>query len=166
MAKNYNKSNYGLNKYSKGIVYKYADDTVTEIRFEDISASDPTFTEAAFKELKELSNEIYHDEAVSDHYYYNYVKATLNGEDVGNWIATTTLEDEFFEKITSLQIKKELRKILFTRLTENQRRRLLLNVLKGMTEREIAEMELVDRRAVHDSIEDARKKIKKYFKIL
>ena len=42
----------------------------------------------------------------------------------------------------------------------------MLNVLKGLSEREIAEMELVDRRAVHDSIEAARKKIKKYFKIL
>lgn len=165
MAYNYKKSNYGLNKNSKGIVYRYADGNITEITFEKISATDPTFTEEAFEELKKISKELYHDELISDHHYFNYVTATINGENAENWIATKTLEDELFERIENQQIKKELRTILFTRLTENQRRRLLLNVIKGLSEREIAEMELVDRRAVHDSIEAARKKIKKYFKI-
>ena len=165
MAKNYRGSNYAMNKYSTGIVYKYADESITEIRFEDISAADPTFTEEAFNELKEISNELYHKEAKSDELYYKYVKATLDGEDAGNWVSTKTLEEEFFEQIENKQIKKELKTILFTRLTENQRRRLLLNVLKGLTERQIAELELVDRRAVHDSIEAARKKLKKFFRI-
>ena len=165
MAKNYRKSNYGMNKYSKGIVYKYADESITEIRFEDISATDPTFTEEAFKELKAISNELYHEEDVSDMHYYKYIKATLDGEDAGNWVSTKTLEEEFFEQIENIQIKKELHTILLTRLTENQRRRLLLHVLKGLSERQIADLELVDRRAVHDSIEAARKKIKKFFRI-
>ena len=72
---------------------------------------------------------------------------------------------KFFEQIENIQIKKELHTILLTRLTENQRRRLLLHVLKGLSERQIADLELVDRRAVHDSIEAARKKIKKFFRI-
>ncbi len=74
MAKNYRKSNYGMNKYSKGIVYKYADESITEIRFEDISATDQTFTEEAFKELKAISNELYHEEDVSDMHYCVRVK--------------------------------------------------------------------------------------------
>ena len=97
MAKNYRQSNYALNKYSTGIVYKYVDESVTEIRFEDISATDPTFTEEAFDELKEISNELYHKEAASDELYYKYIKATLDGEDAGNWVSTKTLEEEFFD---------------------------------------------------------------------
>lgn len=39
MAKNYRKSNYEMNKYSKGILYKYADESITKIKFEDISCT-------------------------------------------------------------------------------------------------------------------------------
>ena len=49
MAKNYRTSNYGLNKNSKGIVYKYADGTTLKLTFEKISADDPNFTRDDFE---------------------------------------------------------------------------------------------------------------------
>ena len=51
----------------------------------------------------------------------------------------------------------------FSKLTETQRRRISL-LIQGKTVREIAEIEKVDVRAVHDSISQARKKFEKNIK--
>ena len=157
MAYDYRKSNHILNKNDEGIVYRYADGTIKRITYAEIAMSDPAFTKEDFEKLKEASDRLYYD-------YHKYVTATLNDEDEDNWIITQSLEDELFGRIKSRQIKKDLRNILLTNLTESQRRRLLLNVLKGLSEREIAELEGVDRRAVHDSIDSARKKLQKFLK--
>ena len=74
MAKNYRTSNYGLNKNSKGIVYKYADGTTLELTFEKISADDPNFTRDDFEKLKNLSDELYHEEAILNWTEENYTK--------------------------------------------------------------------------------------------
>ena len=50
----------------------------------------------------------------------------------------------------------------FSKLTETQKRRLLLSI-QGKTVREIAELEEVDIRAVQDSLTQARKKFPKKF---
>ena len=164
MAYNYRKSNHILNKNDESIVYRYADGAIKRITYDEIAMSDPTFTKEDYKKLKEASDKLYYEEHLSDHHYHKYVTSTLDGEDDDNWIITQSLEDELFEKIKNQQIKNELFDILLTKLTESQRRRLLLNVLKGLSEREIAELEGVDRHAVHNSIEYARKKIKKFLK--
>ena len=59
---------------------------------------------------------------------------------------------------------KAISAALRDKLTEPQRKRFLMHALKKMTEREIAELEGVDRRAVHDSINSARKKLQKILK--
>ena len=53
--KHYTNSHYTLNKYSQGIVYKFADEIV-EITLADYLASNPNKTEADFLALKELSD--------------------------------------------------------------------------------------------------------------
>ena len=52
MAKDFYKSNYGINKHSKGIVYKYADGSILEITFEKIAAGNPSFTKDDFDKIK------------------------------------------------------------------------------------------------------------------
>lgn len=56
--KNYHKSDYALNKYRKGIVYKFADGIV-EVTLEDYLRENPDKTEADFQALKRLSDEWY-----------------------------------------------------------------------------------------------------------
>lgn len=56
--KNYHKSDYALNKYRKGIVYKFADGIV-EVKLEDYLRENPDKTEADFQALKRLSDEWY-----------------------------------------------------------------------------------------------------------
>ena len=59
MAKDFYKSNYGINKHSKGIVYKYADGSILEITFEKIAEGKPQFTYEDFQKLKRFSDSIY-----------------------------------------------------------------------------------------------------------
>lgn len=164
MAKNYKTSNYGLNVNSEGIVYKYADGTIEEFTFEKISAIVPNFTKEDFMKLKEVSNKIYHEESKTDHYQTNYVKSSLDDSLDTDWLATESLEDDYFGKMKRSKQKKKIWAAINTKLTDVQRRRFLLHALKGLTEREIAELDGVDRRAVHDSLEASRKKLQKILK--
>ena len=59
--RNYKDSDYALNRYSQGIVYKFAD-SVVEVTLEDYLRDNPDKTEADFAELKTLSDEIYYQQ--------------------------------------------------------------------------------------------------------
>ena len=59
--RNYKDSDYALNRYSKGIVYKFADGIV-EITLEDYLRDNPDKTEEDFAELKAMSDEIYYQQ--------------------------------------------------------------------------------------------------------
>ena len=61
--KNYKDSDYALNKFSEGIVYKFAD-RIVEITLEDYLAENPGRTAQDFLELKALSDEIYHQQVI------------------------------------------------------------------------------------------------------
>ena len=63
--KNYKESDYALNKYSQGIIYKFADGVV-EVTLEDYLRDNPEKTEADFAELKAWSDGIYHEQAVQE----------------------------------------------------------------------------------------------------
>lgn len=65
--KNYKDSDYALNKYSEGIVYKFADRVRLEITLEGYLAENPGKTAEDFQELKALSDEIYHRQVVHEH---------------------------------------------------------------------------------------------------
>ena len=56
--KNYRNSDYAANKNSKGVVYRFANQTI-EITLEDYLRENPDKNEADFTELKSLSDEIY-----------------------------------------------------------------------------------------------------------
>lgn len=66
ILKNYKESDYALNKYSQGIVYKFVDGAL-EVTLEDYLRDNPDKTEDDFAELKALSDEIYHEQVVLEH---------------------------------------------------------------------------------------------------
>lgn len=163
MAKNFNHSDYALNKNSKGIVYRNADGSRLEITFEKVSATDPTFTQEDFDKLKSFSDEVYHQQENADNRQSYYVKATLNEEISSDWIATPTLEEELLQKADAPKnAVKKIYTAINTLLTETQRRRLILHAFKGLTTREIAKIEGTNNKSVHESIVAAQRKIKKF----
>ncbi|WP_333783126.1 hypothetical protein [Lutispora saccharofermentans] len=63
--KNYKDSDYALNKFSEGIVYKFAD-RIVEVTLEDYLTENPGKTAEDFLELKALSDEIYHEQVMQE----------------------------------------------------------------------------------------------------
>lgn len=141
MASNYNKSNYGLNKHSEGIVYRNADGSTLEITFEKISATDPTFTKEDFKKIKDFSDNFYHEEAKADNLQSYYVKGTYDNYEDSVWLQTECLEDELFKRADEKEFTNKIYTAISTLLTETQKRRLLLHAFRGLTIREIAKRE-------------------------
>lgn len=63
--KNYKDSDYALNKFSDGIVYRFAD-RIVEITLENYLAENPGKTAEDFLELKAPSDEIYHQQIIDE----------------------------------------------------------------------------------------------------
>lgn len=63
--KNYKDSDYALNKFSEGIVYRFAD-RIVEITLDHYLAENPDKNEQDFWELKALSDEIYHQQVMHE----------------------------------------------------------------------------------------------------
>ncbi len=165
MAKNYKKSNYGINKNRKGIVYQYADGSSFEITLEKISATDPNFTQEDFDKLKEFSDELYHNEEKGDCLYGKWVKTALDDNKDSDWLATEALEDEIFDKLNEKEIFDKIYDVIYNNLTETQKRRMMLFAFKGLSTREIAVIEGTSQKSVWESINTAQNKIKKVLKI-
>ena len=161
--KNYKESDYALNKYSQGIVYKFADGIV-EITLEDYLRDNPDRTEADFVELKAWSDRIYHEQAVQEQ---RICRRNVSLDQVAE--AELAVVPEFAQHLMGEQEegKKALeaaQKLLHSgMLTEAQQRRFVLHYFKGLSTRQIAELEAVHQRAVWDSLMWAEKKLKKFF---
>lgn len=165
MAKNFNKSNYGINKNKKGIVYQYADGSSLEITLEKISESDPAFTQQDFDKLKEFSDELYHEEAKADYNYHHCVKGSYDNIEDSVWLETESLENEIFNKINEKELFDKVYDVIYNKLTETQKRRMMLFAFKGLSTREIAVIEGTSQKSVWESINTAQNKIKKVLKI-
>lgn len=163
MSKDYRKSDYGINKYSEGIVYPYADGRSITITFEMIVAVNPTFTQADFDKIKAFSDDFYHREAKAECNQSYYVKSSLDENINSDWLSTTSLEAELFEKWDKQLYMAKAYEAINSILTPIQRKRLLLHI-KGLTTRQIADIENINVRAVWESIEAAKRKIQKFIK--
>lgn len=95
---NYKKSNYAINKIRKGIVYRNADGSILEVTYEKIAAENPNFTAADFEKLKQLSDQLYHEEEKSDNLQAHYVKASLDEFNSNICASTLSTEDELILK--------------------------------------------------------------------
>ena len=165
MASNYKKSNYGLNKHSEGIVYRNADGSTLEITYEKISATDPTFTKEDFKNIKDFSDNFYHEEAKADYNYHHCVKGSYDSFEDSHWLQTECLEDELFKRADEKEFTDKIHTAISTLLTETQKRRLLLHAFRGLSIREIAKREGSTQKSVWESINAAQAKIKKFLLI-
>jgi len=166
--KNFTDSDYALNKYSKGIVYKFGD-SIVEVTLDDYLKENPHRTAADFQVLKQFSDDIYLEQS-------RQTNATTK-KDVPLTALTDTevatiespedyligLIDEAEQKLQHSQ-KAAIAKSVMDKLTETQRRRYLLHHVKGLTYREIGEIEGKDFKTIFESVEAAEKKIKKILK--
>jgi hypothetical protein len=66
VLKNYKDSNYALNKYSAGIVYRFADGSKATYTLADFLAENPGKTEDDFRALKEISDGIYLNQVTAE----------------------------------------------------------------------------------------------------
>ena len=161
--KNYTDSDYALNKYSEGIVYRFADGIV-EYTLADYLAENPGKTAADFQEWKALSDGIYLEQ-ITDECRQTRKDVSIHNMEDSEAFGGETLEDEVFERPereAAENNRREMARQALDKLTEVQRRRYLLHHVEGLSTWQIAEREGVFQRAVMDSIQWAEKKIKKF----
>jgi DNA-directed RNA polymerase specialized sigma24 family protein len=157
--KNYTKSDYAINKFSKGIVYRFADCTV-EVTFADYLAENPDKTLADFIELKELSDKLYLEQARVEN---RQTKANVAYTEAVELTYTGSLSPEalLIDGAETSERYSNRIKLALSTLTEVQRRRYMLHVVKGLSLRQIADLEGVNHSKIQNSFDAAEKKIKK-----
>lgn len=160
--RNYKDSDYALNKYSEGIVYKFADG-VQEITLADYLRDNPGKTAADFARLKALSDEIYHEQDLEDTRYGKRAK-TLESVENSEQYASASPDMDLIHKIDMGQAAKAAGKLLNSGdLTDVQKRRFILHFYRGLSYRQIAAREGVFFTSVAESVHAASDKLKKYF---
>jgi len=167
--RHYTNSDYALNKYSKGIVYRSVDGII-EITLEEYLQDNPCKTMTDFYELKEISDSIYLTQVKNENAQtrkdtpLDYVDeallclelspeeifiAELDAIDADNrYQAQLTIANQALDKLTAIQCK-----------------RYLLHIVDELTTREIAALEGVAQQVVNKSILAAKKKIKNFFAV-
>ncbi|WP_312432333.1 sigma factor-like helix-turn-helix DNA-binding protein [Lacrimispora sp.] len=160
--KNYKDSDYALNKFSEGIVYKFAD-RVVEITLEDYLTENPSKTAEDFLELKALSDEIYHQQVIQEN-RTSRLDVSINGLEETEALASISLDTELIHKNDSKNAMEATKRLLNSEdLTEVQRRRFLMHFIQGLSYRQIASREGVHFTSVHESLEAATAKLQKFF---
>ncbi|MEA4893282.1 MAG: sigma factor-like helix-turn-helix DNA-binding protein [Peptococcaceae bacterium] len=160
--KNYKDSDYALNKFSEGIVYRFAD-RIVEITLEDYLAENPGRTAQDFLELKALSDEIYHQQVIHEN-RTSRLDVSINGLEETEQLSVPALDLDLIHKSDTRKAKEAAKRLLDSgELTEIQRRRFLLHFVEGLSYRQIAGREGVHFTSVHESIEAATAKLKKAF---
>ena len=164
--KNYQESDYALNKFSAGIVYGFAD-SIVEYTLADYLVENPSKTEADFRELKKLSDEIYLEQVRAKN---AQTKKNTPLEELSEVVLgrVPSPEELIIGKIDSGEESERhehrlaIARQALDRLTDTQRRRYLLHRADGMTMRKIADSEGVGHTKIQKSLDAAEKKIKKF----
>lgn len=160
--RNYKESDYALNKYSEGIVYKFTDGIV-EITLADYLRDNPKKTEQDFAKLKALSDEIYHQQDKQEQ-RTSRLDVSIHGLEETNLIAAPAIDTELIQKYEMDRATDAAYRLLHSdKLTEIQKRRFIQHFFQGLSTRQIARLEGVHQRAVWDSLMWAEKKLKKFF---
>jgi hypothetical protein len=165
-VKNFADSDYALNKYSEGIVYRFVDGTKFTCTLSAYLAENPGKTEDDFQALKKLSDSVYLDQ-VTDENAQTKKNIPLNELSV-SMRYTPSPEDlhigviEAREESERHVRRTELSRRALALLTEKQHRRYLLHHVDGKTLRCIADIEGVGFTKIQKSIEAAEQKIRKF----
>ena len=158
--KNYRKSDYAVNKYAKGIVYRGQLGT-EEVSLQDFLDENPGLDEQDFSRLKRFSDAIYYKQDRDTH-KQSRLNVSVHGLEENAQLATPALEDDYIRGLDRQQALTAARLLLEgDNLTPNQRRRFVMYMLGGLSSRKIAEREGVTQRAVMKSLQSAKSKLKK-----
>lgn len=160
--KNYRDSDYAVNKFSKGIVYRFGDETI-EITLEDFLRDNPDKTEEDFLGLKAVSDEIFLEEI---RYETAQGKKRVSIQNLENNLACAIppVDEQYIQQEKREQEKRKLDKLFREAgLSEKQKHRLYLHCVEGKTFRAIAETEGVHWTSVEECVKFALKKLKKYY---
>lgn len=160
--KNYKDSDYALNKFSEGIVYKFSD-RIVEITLEDYLTENPGKTEQDFRELKTLSDEIYHQQVMHEN-RTSRLDVPINGLEDSEQLSSPPPDTVLIHKAEENKAMKAARQLLDSgQLTETQRRRFIQHFFQGLSTRQLARSESVKQQSIWDSLYWASKKLKKFF---
>ena len=163
ILKNYKESDYALNKYSQGIVYKFADGTV-EVTLEDYLRDNPNGTEADFAKLKAWSDGVYHEQAVQEQRTCRRNISIDQVPEVEFAVVPDFSQNLMGEADEGKKALNAANKLLHSgMLTEVQQRRFMLHYFKGLSTRQIAMLEGVRQQTVWESLMWAGKKLRKLF---
>lgn len=160
--KNYRDSDFALNKFSEGIVYKFANEVI-EITMEDYLRETPGATEEDFLKWKELSDSDYEEQSRKENAQTKKnVSLSLLEETVACCVSSP--EDDYIAE----EDRKKSRSIINaffaeTKLTEKQKQRFILHYCSELTFREIAALEDVHFTSVRDSIEQVTQKFREFY---
>lgn len=161
--KNYRKSDYAFNKFSKGIVYRFETETI-EITLEDFLKSNPDKTEEDFLILKEVSDRVYYEQVRDENAQTKY-NVSLHSLEGTSACAIASVDEQYIQQEKKKQDKERLYRLFCAaKLTEKQKRRLYLHCVEGKTFRTIADIEGVHWTSVEECVNSALKKLKKYGK--
>lgn len=161
--KNYRKSDYALNKFSKGIVYQFADRTV-EISMEDFLRDNPDQTEDDFLALKAESDGIYLEQIRQETAQGNKTVSMTGLEDTVAHPAPS-LDDSYIMADDHRRVKLAVDKLFRCgKLTVKQKERFIKHFFAGVSLRKIASDEGVHFTSVDESIRRAVDKLRTYFK--
>lgn len=160
--RNYKDSDYALNRYSQGIVYKFAD-CIVEVTLEDYLHDNPHKTEEDFVQLKALSDEIYYLQDRQGQRTSRY-DVSLNGLEEVVIGPTLPIDTELIKKSEEAKALAAAEQLLDSgKLTMIQRKRFLLYFFEGLSTRQIAKLEGVNQKTVWESLMWAEKKLKKIY---
>lgn len=155
--KNFEYTNYAINKAnSDAIVYRFANGEVKEITVDDFGGD-----ELAFRTWKSFSDNNYHEE---DNHTRSVSRKDISLEAVEE--VDLGCSEDCLDTLISSEEEAELCEgveELLSVLSEKQRRRLYLAVIKGMNQTDIARLEGCNQQMISKSIKSAKTKIKKYF---
>lgn len=160
--KNYRDSDYAVNKFSKGIVYRFGDETI-EITLEDYLRDNPDKTEEDFLRLKDISDEIFLEEIRLE---TAQGRKLVSINDLENNLARAIppVDEQYIQQEKREQDKQKMDKLFrAVGLSEKQKRRLYLHCVEGKTFRAIAEIEGVHWTSVEECVKFALRKLKKYY---
>jgi hypothetical protein len=161
--KNYQNSDYALNKHSGGIVYRFADGNRFTITPAAYLAENPDKTEADFLALKAFSDEDYHERDKTD-YRQTWKDAPLDVLAETEFCSVPSPEAAVIDATEEAERQRNraaIAKKALDKLTDVQRRRYLLYHALGLTLREIAETERANFKTIYESLQAAEKKIQK-----
>lgn len=162
--KNYRDSFYAKNKYSPNIVYISDDGTDIEITVEIYLKENPTHSVEDFQRLKELSDEIYHQQ-VNDENLQTRKNMPIHKFEEAIECAMPSPEELYLLEEEKRKIWDLLSNLLDTgKITYKQLRRFLLFALEDKKMSDIAREENVKAQSVSESIRRLRRCFIKHYK--